>query len=73
METDPNGRLYTTQEAAARLHISYHWLKKQVQVGKVRHIRFGRSVRFTEEHIHEIIAAHERRVVRAKTTARTKL
>lgn len=50
-------RLYTTREAATILNVSYDWLKKEVAAGRVRHARMGRSVRFTDMLLNEIIAA----------------
>lgn len=64
---------YNMRTAAQRLNVSYEWLKKQVAADKVRHLRYGRAVRFTDEHLDEIIRAHERRPARPKSTARTKL
>jgi excisionase family DNA binding protein len=52
-------RLYTTAEAADILGVSYDWLKKQLTARRFTHVRFGRSVRLTEEHLDRIIAACE--------------
>ena len=52
-------RLYTTAEAADMLGVSYDWLKKQLTARRFTHVRFGRSVRLTEEHVQQIVAACE--------------
>lgn len=58
--------LLMTQEAAARLTVSYEWLKKKAQVNAVPCVRFGRNVRFTEADVQAIVEMfHSNRRVRA--------
>jgi excisionase family DNA binding protein len=47
----------TTREAAAKLSISYEWLKKRAQRREVPCVRLGRQVRFTTENLAEIVKA----------------
>ena len=49
--------LRNTKEAAQLLGVSASWLKKQVIARNVPCTRIGRSVRFTEAQIAEIIAS----------------
>jgi hypothetical protein len=50
---------YTWQEAAAELRVSVHWLRSNID--HLPHLRFGRKVFFTDAHLDEIRAMHERR------------
>lgn len=65
-------RLYTMKEAAEILKVSESWLKKQVAARKVRHVRMGRNVRFTDALLDDII---EKRIQepRRQSSARTRL
>jgi excisionase family DNA binding protein len=65
--------LYTTAEAAELLRMSAEWLKKQAWRGQVPCVRMGRSVRFTDAQLNEIIAAHERPVLRGQGGQRGRL
>jgi len=56
-------RLMTTQEAADLLNVSYDWLKKATQKRTVPHTRMGRSVRFSQAQIDDIIANGARRAI----------
>lgn len=51
------GRLLTSQEAADRLRMSHAWLRKKIAAREVPYVRLGRSVRFTEDHLRDIIQA----------------
>lgn len=55
----PGRRLYTTAEAADVLGVSYDWLKKQLTARRFTHVRFGRSVRLTDDHLDQIVTACE--------------
>lgn len=58
--TVPNSNqgLMTPQEAAQRLCMSHAWLRKKIAAREVPYVRLGRSVRFTEQHLREIIEAN---------------
>lgn len=71
--TGTPARLYTIAEAAEFLSMSETWLKRQIQARKVRHVRMGRSVRFTDEHLQAIIASFTCDVVTPRRAARNKL
>jgi excisionase family DNA binding protein len=61
--TSPSsGRLLTLPEAAAHLNVSVRWLQEAVQQRRVRCTRIGKHVRFTNEHLVELIAAGEQPV-----------
>lgn len=49
--------LYTITEAAERLNVPRTWLRDKVTARAVPHTRLGRHVRFTEEHLSEIVSA----------------
>lgn len=55
--TTPVGHDYTS--AAAVLNLSAAWLKKHIR--ELPHIKYGHLVRFTDEHLAEIRAMHEKR------------
>ena len=50
-------------EAAAWLGVARSWLEAEVQAGRVSHTRLGKHVRFTQEHLDELIARGEERAV----------
>lgn len=52
-------RLLTIAEAAERLNVPCSWLRVKVTERKVPHTRIGRHVRFTEQHLTDIIASGE--------------
>lgn len=67
-------QLLTPREAAERLCMSYAWLRKKVAAREVPYVRLGRSVRFTETHLREIIKANTQPVPRVERgSARTRL
>jgi excisionase family DNA binding protein len=53
--------LLTTAEAAQRLRVSHTWLKKAAAARVVPCTRFGRSVRFSESDLADIIEAGRQR------------
>lgn len=57
--------LYTRQEAAALLGVSDSWLRDQVSLGNVPHIRLGqvKGVRFRHQDVEDIITARQRPVI----------
>jgi excisionase family DNA binding protein len=66
--------LMTPQEAAKRLCMSHAWLRKKIAAREVPFVRLGRSVRFTEAHLREIIDANAHPVPRVERgSARTVL
>lgn len=48
-------RLLSIPEAAAELNVPENWLRKKVTAHQVPHTRLGRHVRFTEEHLRQIV------------------
>jgi len=52
-------RLRTIAEAAEYLNVPYTWLRDKVTARQVPHTRLGRHVRFTEEHLYQIVVAGE--------------
>jgi excisionase family DNA binding protein len=52
-------RLRTIAEAAEFLNVPYSWLRVRVTERKVPHVRIGKHVRFTEQHLEKIIAMGE--------------
>lgn len=55
----PDGALLTIDEAAALLRVPRSWLRDRVSARLVPHTRLGRHVRFTAEHLAQIIAIGE--------------
>jgi len=58
----PN-RLLTIQEAADYLNVPVRWVQDAVQQRRVRCTRIGKHVRFTPEHLAELIEAGEQPVL----------
>ncbi len=52
-------------EAAALLNVPESWLRKKVSARLVPYTRLGRHVRFTAEHLDQIVAAGEQRTLAA--------
>lgn len=52
-------RVYTIAEAARLLRVPEGWLRKKVTAGAVPHTRLGKHVRFTDDHLRQIIASGE--------------
>jgi excisionase family DNA binding protein len=55
----PRRGLLTIAEAAAVLNVPYNWLRVKVTERRVPHTRIGKHVRFTEQHLRQIIANGE--------------
>lgn len=71
---DDGVRLLTPREAAERLCMSYAWLRKKIAAREVPCVRLGRSVRFTESHLREIVEANTQPIPRMERgSARTRL
>ena len=51
--------LYDIEGAAAYLNIPARWVADAVRAGKIRHERFGKHIRFAQEHLDELLAACE--------------
>jgi excisionase family DNA binding protein len=49
--------LFTIPEAAETLRVPEGWLRKKVTAGSVPHTRLGKHVRFTADHLRQIVAA----------------
>ncbi len=46
-------------DLAQRLDVPREWVMRRVRTGEFPHLRLGRYVRFTDEHVRQIEAAHE--------------
>jgi excisionase family DNA binding protein len=55
----PRRSLLTIAETADALNVPYNWLRVKVTERKVPHTRIGKHVRFTEQHLLQIIASGE--------------
>lgn len=55
----------TVPELAEHLHLSVSWVQKQCAARTIPHTRVGRQIRFTAEHVEQILAAGEQPVARA--------
>ncbi len=51
--------VYTAAELAERIGKTEHWVKRHAS--QLPHRRFGRSIRWTEEDVEQILAAARRR------------
>jgi excisionase family DNA binding protein len=54
--------LFTIAEAAEYLNVPYTWLRDKVTERQVPFTRLGKHVRFTEQHLGQIVAAGEQPV-----------
>jgi excisionase family DNA binding protein len=55
-------RLMTIEQAAAILNVPENWLRKKVSAREVPHTRLGKHVRFSDEHLDQIVADGEQPV-----------
>lgn len=65
-------KLYTPEEAAERLPYCARTLVRFGKEGKIRRVKIGHKVRFTEEAINEFLARHETPAVELKPTRNPK-
>ncbi len=49
--------LYTITEAAERLNVPTTWLRDKVTARVVPHTRLGKHVRFTDQHLDDIVSS----------------
>jgi excisionase family DNA binding protein len=56
-----DAHLLTIAEAAEYLNVPFTWLRDKVSAREVPHTRLGRHVRFTPEHLDQIIRDGEQR------------
>lgn len=66
-------RLLNIEEAAAYLGVAKRTLQDKVRLGLVPHTRIFRHVRFTPEHLAQIIEDGASAPVRPRSTARSRL
>ncbi|HVX70407.1 MAG TPA: helix-turn-helix domain-containing protein [Mycobacteriales bacterium] len=59
--------LLNISEAAAALNVPEGWLRKKVTERLVPHTRLGKHVRFTEEHLRQIVADGEQAILMTPT------
>ena len=58
--TNGDGALtYTEAEAAERLNLPLTWIAKERRAGRIPHQKFGRHIRYTDDHIAAILKRHE--------------
>ena len=57
--TDDTDRIYTEAEAAERLNLPQTWIATERRAGRIPHQKFGRHIRYTDEHIAAILKRHE--------------
>jgi excisionase family DNA binding protein len=75
-QTAPNlaglpNHLLTIPEVAEFLNVPVRWVQEAVQQRRVRCTRIGKHVRFTAEHLAELIASGEQGVLSAQAGAVT--
>lgn len=70
--TYPDG-LLDIPAAAEWLNVPEGWLRKKVSSGEVQHTRLGKHVRFSADHLAQIVADGERQVWRYEQPDRTRL
>lgn len=56
---------FGAKEAGEIIGKSENWMKTQARAGKIPYIRLGRSMRWTPDHLAEILRAREQRPVPA--------
>ena len=56
-------RLLTTPEAAEFLNVPVRWLEDAVRQRRVRCTRIGKHIRFTSEHLAELVESGEQTVI----------
>lgn len=49
----------TADELAALLRVSVPWIYRECRAGRMPHTRVARQIRFTEDHVRQILAAGE--------------
>jgi excisionase family DNA binding protein len=59
VEGSDEARLMTIEQAAGILNVPENWLRKKVSAHEVPHTRLGKHVRFTDEHLDQIIESGE--------------
>ena len=65
--------LLTIPEAAAELNVPEHWLRHAVTKRQVPFTKIGKHVRFTQEHLAEIIQRGEQEPQRPQGRPRSRL
>lgn len=73
--SDAMPKTYTMAEVADSLQLTYKYLSELVSADRVPHIKIGRSVRFTQNHVDHILANGVPLAPKRpqRSTARTKL
>lgn len=64
--TAPSLELFTIVEAAELLRVPEGWLRKRVSAQAVPHTRLGKHVRFTADHLQQIVARDEQPALSAQ-------
>lgn len=66
--TDLLPPVYTIVEAARLLRVPEGWLRKKVTDGAVPHTRLGKHVRFTADHLRQILTTGEQTPITVPVT-----
>lgn len=66
--TDQLSPVYTIVEAARLLRVPEGWLRKKVTARAVPHTRLGKHVRFTADHLRQIITTGEQTPITVPAT-----
>lgn len=56
-------RLYTTEQAAERLAVTAHFLKRGATAGVLPHTRVGRFIRWSESDLERVVEIGKRDVI----------
>jgi excisionase family DNA binding protein len=64
-------RLLTIAEAATYLNVARSWLRDRVSTHQVPHTRLGRHVRFSPEHLAQIVSDGEQPIAAPRASALT--
>lgn len=59
-EVKQNERLITVEEASKILGLSSHRIRYEVFIGRIPHVKLGRSVRFTKEQLASWISSNSK-------------
>ncbi len=71
--TDELPRTYSLVETARALGMSTRWVRERIRLDNVEHIRFGKTIKFTEEQYQALRTAHTKApLVESITTGRKK-
>lgn len=61
-------RDFSLEEVADALGMSTRWVRDRIRLDGAEHQRYGRNIRFTQDQVRQLRAAHVRSVVRESVT-----